>query len=112
MKATKSKYKFYNDSNNKIIAVSTYAGKTVRGVAKCDPRDEFDAAKGEDLAMARCAEKIAAKRMRRAQKELAKAERAAEAAQRRVNKMKNYLNDSAAAWKVATDNRINFERES
>lgn len=108
----RSKYKFYNDGKNKIVAVSTYAGKSVRGVAKCDPRDNFDMTKGEDLAMARCAEKIAAKRMRRAQNELAKAERAAEAAQRRVDKMKNYLNDSAAAWKAATDNRINFERES
>ena len=107
----KNKYKFYNDGKNKIVAVSTYAGKTVRGVAKCDPRDDFDMTKGEDLAMARCAEKIAAKRMHRAQKELAKAELAAEAAQRRVDKMKNYLNDSAAAWKAATDNRINFERE-
>lgn len=107
----RNKYKFYNDGNRKIIAVSTYAGKTVRGVAKADPRDAFDVTKGEDLAMARCAEKIAAKRMRRAEKELAKAEQAAEIAQRRVNKMKSYLNDSAAAWKIATDNRINFERE-
>ena len=107
----RSKYKFYNDGKNKIVAVSTYAGKTVRGVAKCDPRDNFDMTKGEDLAMARCAEKIAAKRMRRAQNELAKAEHAATLAKRRVDKMKNYLNDSAAAWKTATDNRINFERE-
>ena len=107
----KGKYKFYNDGKNKIVAVSTYAGRTVRGIAKCDPRDNFDVTKGEDLAMARCAEKIAAKRMRRAQKELAKAERAAEIAKRRVDKMKNYLNDSANAWKVATDNRINFEQE-
>ena len=107
----KSKYKFYNDGKNKIVAVSTYAGKTVRGVAKCDPRDNFDMAKGEDLAMARCAEKIATKRMHRAQKELAKAERAAEAAQRRVDKMKSYVADSSAAWMIATANRVNFERE-
>lgn len=106
----KNKYKFYNDGKNKIVAVSTYAGKTVRGVAKCDPRDDFDMTKGEDLAMARCAEKIAAKRMHRAQKELAKAEHAATLAKRRVDKMKNYLNDSAAALKVATDNREHFER--
>lgn len=106
----KNKYKFYNDGKNKIVAVSTYAGKTVRGVAKCDPRDDFDMTKGEDLAMARCAEKIAAKRMRRAQKELAKAEHAATLAKRRVDKMKNYLNDSTAALKVATDNREHFER--
>ena len=105
------KYKFYNDGKNKIIAVSTYAGRTVRGVAKCDPRDEFNATKGEDLAVARCAEKIAAKRMRRAQAELDKAIRAVEAAEYRVSKMKEYLSDSTAAWVKATETRENFERE-
>jgi hypothetical protein len=105
------KYKFYNDGKNKIVAVSTYAGRTVRGVAKCDPRDEFDASKGEDLAMARCAEKIALKRTKRAAHELQKALDSEKAAKRRVEKMKEYLSDSTAAWVKATETRENFERE-
>lgn len=40
------KYKFYeyNDPKGKktVSAVSTYAGRTVKGYAKCDPRDSFN----------------------------------------------------------------------
>ena len=45
-----------------VIAISTYAGKTVKGIAKVDPRDTFDPEVGKQLATARCAEKIAIKR--------------------------------------------------
>ena len=44
-KIAKPKYKVFTNSKNEIIAVSTYAGKTVKGVAKCDPRDSFDKSK-------------------------------------------------------------------
>lgn len=57
-KIAKPKYKVFTNSKNEIIAVSTYAGKTVKGVAKCDPRDSFDKSKGEQLAIARCAAKL------------------------------------------------------
>ena len=51
-----SKYKFFvTPDQSKIIAVSTYAGKTVKGVAKRDPRDSFDLDFGKELAAARCA---------------------------------------------------------
>ena len=32
---------FYNVSDNKVVCVSHYAGKAVRGIAKCDPVDNF-----------------------------------------------------------------------
>lgn len=48
------------------IAISSYAGKTVKGIAKCHPDDEYDEEKGIDLAIARCALKIAKKRVARA----------------------------------------------
>lgn len=108
---TKGKYKFYNDNNGKVIAVSTYAGHTVRGVAKCDPRDKFDITKGQDLAMARCAEKIAAKRAKRATQELAKALENESIARRRTEKMENYQNDAFEAWNKAMEARKNLERE-
>jgi hypothetical protein len=56
----------YIETPNKVIALSTYAGKTVRGVAKCHPNDTFDVEFGRKLAAARCNEKIARKRYERA----------------------------------------------
>ena len=58
-------YRIY-ETPNKVIAVSSFAGQTVRGVAKCNPADEFDPEKGTALAIARCDTKIAEKRMKRA----------------------------------------------
>ena len=62
-----TKYNFYTDGKTKVIAVSTYAGKVIRGVAKCDVKDTFSFEKGKELAAARCNEKIAKKRFTRAQ---------------------------------------------
>ena len=56
----------YFIAGNKVIAVSTYAGKTVRGIAICSPEDEFDIEFGKKLAAARCNEKVAEKRLNRA----------------------------------------------
>lgn len=55
---------YYND--NQCIAVTRYAGKNVRAVAKCDPADVFNGVYGERLATARCEVKVAEKRQRRA----------------------------------------------
>jgi crotonobetainyl-CoA:carnitine CoA-transferase CaiB-like acyl-CoA transferase len=95
-----NKYKFYT-AGNKVIAVSTYEGRYVRGVAKCDPRDGFDVEKGKALAAARCNAKIAAKRTKRANKELTKALDACAKAQDRVNRMNDYFNDARIAERDA-----------
>lgn len=50
----------------KVVAYSTYAGQSVRGVAKCAPEDEFDVEFGKKLAAARCNVKVARKRLKRA----------------------------------------------
>lgn len=42
----------------RVIAYSSYAGKTVKGIAKCAPEDKFDADFGKKLAAARCNMKI------------------------------------------------------
>ena len=59
------KYK-YVVMPTKVIALSTYAGRTVRGIAKCHPNDNFDEEYGKKLAAARCNAKIAEKRYARA----------------------------------------------
>lgn len=53
-----------------ILAISSFAGKTVKGVAKLDPRDSFDPTSGEELAKARCRSKIAQRRLKWAEKRL------------------------------------------
>ena len=88
------KYKYYIDNKKNIIAVSTYAGKTVKGVAKCDPRDAFDVEKGKDLAAARCDYKVAQKRERRAEKKCAEAAAVLAKAYNYFEKMNKYQQDS------------------
>ena len=61
-----ARYRFVR-SDNKIICLSTYAKKVVRGIAKCSPNDNFDLEIGEKLAQLRCDEKIADKRRKRAE---------------------------------------------
>jgi hypothetical protein len=91
-----AKYKHVVTSN-KVIAISTYAGKTVKGVAKCDPRDSFDEATGVKLADARLNAKVAKQRKAMAEKKFAIAQRELAAAQARMDKMASYLKDSSVA---------------
>lgn len=53
------KYRYYTNGKNIVVAVASYAGQTIRGVAKCSEQDEFDLEIGKELAAARCAVKIA-----------------------------------------------------
>ena len=60
-----ARYKFYK-ADNKIVCVSSFAKKAVRGIAKCAPNDDYDEEKGMRLAQLRCDAKIAQKRVNRA----------------------------------------------
>lgn len=103
------KYKFYVAKNvltgepYKVIATSSYAGKTVRGVSKCAKDDVFDMEKGKKLAAARCNLKIAEKRARRANRELHQALSDMVDANIRATEMENYYNDSEEARKTAVN---------
>ena len=107
MSVDMNKYKFFKTSGNKIIAVSSYAGRSVRGVASCDPRDSFNESKGQYLAAARCNAKIADKRVRRASRKVREAEEALKKAQRFYNDMTVYYADSIVAqndaWNSVSD---------
>jgi len=90
-----SRYKYYkSDVPGKVICVSTYAGKTVRGVASCSPHDNYDDTVGMDLARARCDVKVAQKRRANAERRLAEAEAMVAAAKRYRDRMMNYYNDA------------------
>ena len=109
MKYSLDKYKFVNHSNREVIAISTYAGKTVRGVAKLTPGDTFDETTGKELAAARCNEKIARKRLARAAKKIKEAERAYQKEIAWYNRMVDYYNDSAQAVKDAQNEVARLE---
>ena len=94
------KYKYYF-AGNKIIATSTYSGKTVRGVAICHPDDTFDIERGKELAAARCNERIAAKRYARALGKYVEACQKRDEAIAHVDAMKEYMNDSYIAMNEA-----------
>ena len=83
---------------NKVIAISTYAGKTVKGVAKCDPRDKFDVEIGKQLATARCNAKVAAKRYARAERKSDEARHQMYLAEAHYDKMNNYYYDAEIAY--------------
>lgn len=91
------KYSFYTDGKTKVIAVSTYAGKAVRGVAKCDVNDTFSLEKGKKLAAARCNEKVAKKRFTRARNMYVDMLIEYGNMMERLNKARNYRNDSEVA---------------
>lgn len=106
MKYSLDKYKFFfakkiDGTPYQVVAVSTYAGRTVRGVAKCDPRDEFSIENGKRLAAARCNLKIAEKRAKRARKKHAEAIDMATAQIRYRDRMEAYHSDSMVEWKNA-----------
>jgi hypothetical protein len=106
MKYSLDKYKFYfatkaDGTPYQVVAVSTYAGRKVKGVAKCDPRDEFSIENGRKLAAARCNLKVAEKRAKRAEKKYADAVKMAEDQIRFRNRMESYRDDSAIELKHA-----------
>lgn len=93
-------YKYYFGKNT-VVAVSSFAGKTVRGVAKCGPNDEFDVKKGKELARARCARKIAEKRFKRAMKKCEEAQRTLNEATSYFGNMERYFGEASATLNEA-----------
>ena len=92
------KYHYYTyrraDGAMVVKAVSTYAGQNIFGKAVCHPNDKFDLEKGKELAAARCNEKVAEKRLRRAQKKRNEAADIYHREMRKYDDMVAYENDA------------------
>lgn len=87
----------YNIAENKVVCVSHFAGRAVRGIAKCDTNcDTFDVESGKELSQARCDVKVAEKRAKRARQKVAEAVEAYEQAKKYLDKMHRYSNDAEA----------------
>ena len=110
MKEYKYNYEYHQFKNENggitIVAVSSYAGRKVKGYAKCNPDDEFDLEKGKALARARCNQKIANKRRNHAAKKYMEAVSAKYKAVREFERMKQYYIDSVDKLDVATDELV------
>lgn len=105
------KYRFIV-SDNKVIALSSYAGRTVRGIAVCSPEDEFDLDYGKRLAAARCNEKVCAKRRIRAAQKKAEAEMYLRIVQEYLRDMTDYYRDALDEHQEAMihESEVEFER--
>ena len=101
----------YITAGNKVIALSSYAGKTVRGVAKCAPGDVFNEEKGKDLATARCAYKIALKRQKRANRKYAEAVAEFARAEKFLAQMEAYVDRAESEVDAARD-ALNYFSEN
>ena len=89
----------YTISNNKVYCVSHYAGKAVRGVAKCDESyDKFDAKIGMQLAKLRCDKKIAKKRVKNMIRKLNNAIEVLIKAQNTVDNLSKLAEEASGAY--------------
>lgn len=86
-----------------IIAYSTYAGKRVCGKAICHKDDNYDEQKGIDLAVARCAAKVAKKRVARAGRKFKEAQLKYSEARSHYNNMEHYMSDAIEEYQTANE---------
>lgn len=104
-----SRYKYYYDDKNGVVCVSSYAGKKVRAVAKCDPADTFEYERGAALAKARVDVKIGKKRVKRARERFDEATEMMHFVSQYFNDMARYLDDATkelAEYNEALDNLL------
>lgn len=102
------RYKYFY-SGNQVVCVSTFAGRRVRGVAKCDPTDTFDKDKGAMLAKLRCDLKIAKKRKNRAIEKYNDAYDAYTKASDYVDAMGDYFADAVNEYESLRTRLEDFE---
>lgn len=94
-----------------IIAWSTYAGKPVYGKAICRAGDEYNEEIGKRLAIARCAAKIAKKRLKRADKLCKEADAQIKVAINHACDMEHYYKDARKEYLDACEEIENILNE-
>ena len=107
-----NRYRYIVDSEEtpkKVIVLSKYAGKDVRGIAKCSPNDKFNVEVGRELATLRCDEKVAYKRYQRAQRKVAEAREEVRKATNWLAEMEDYLTRSMTEYNEVLDKLHDFE---
>ena len=89
------KYHFYhNPDSGSVVCTTMYKGQMVRGIAKCDPEDEFNIDFGKKLAYLRCKAKFARKKFKHALRVERDAFVAANRAKYNLDKACEFVSDS------------------
>lgn len=91
----------------KVIAITHYQGKVVKGIAVCSEHDEFDVETGKRLASARANVKVAMKRKARAEKKLAYFDKIIDDVEREYHELEGYAYDAGERWENAIDELAN-----
>lgn len=104
-----ARYRFI-EANNKIICISTYAKKVVKGIAKCAPNDKFDPVIGRKLAQLRCDAKIANKRADRAAEKYMEAQDWLFEATQYFYDMKDYYLNAEEDYMKTSESLEKFEK--
>lgn len=96
------------EKQRKVVALSSYAGKTVRAEAQCADTDAFDPEVGKKLAELRINKKVSKLRMKRAKRKRAEAMKNLAEAQKWIDKMEVYLENSFDAYVQAALDYDNY----
>ena len=113
----KYQFKTYEQKNEDgttstvVIAISTYAGKIVKGVAKCMSGDKFDIETGKRLAAARCNLKVCDKKVNRVGEKFANARKVLDDAEKCCDEMKQYYKDVYNEYFMAEKKLSDIESE-
>lgn len=99
---------YFNEKTNTFYTVSTYAGKSVVGKAKCHEKDVFNKDIAETLSKLRCDCKIAAKRLKRAKNKMQEADEEVHLALAQCRNMTDYYSDSFKEYDKVTKELNDF----
>ena len=106
------KYHFYhNAETGTVVCTTLYKGQIIRGVAKCNPDDNFDLAVGKRLAHLRCKQKFIQKKVKRAHMAHVEAIHAEAVARDKLYQAYEFVNDTEYQLELATNELDNLERE-
>ena len=101
----------YSVADNRVYCMTFFAGKTVKGVAKCDPTDEFNLEDGKKLAKARCNVKVAKKKLKIKTQRRDAAIRELAVAQYHMNKAQEYTYEAELAYEACIEELEKIEAQ-
>lgn len=93
------KINYYYDNNGKTIAVTKYAHKTIRAVAKCSPEDEYSKEVGENVAKDKLMDKFWHEKVRRLSEVIWEYDELIMGLRQRQHKVEQALYDTFEAYK-------------
>ena len=98
------KCNFYiNTDTRTVVCATTYKNERLRGVAKCDPEDDFDTEIGKLLAYIRCRQKLAKRKLAHAKKVYLRSLEDERKAKKNVAKAASFYRDSVEYLKASNE---------